>query len=405
MEFLEEHIPTITLPDIETNPTPDAANSGKRVAYSPAPSLSGTLIVDPEIDLPSPGMDVHVSYYYNAVSTENSAYGYGRTISPNRYAIACSTPSIVTIARGNGNFASYTETGTGTNVFTSSTPGIFDVLTKDTVNSKWRETTPEGTVSVFPADTTGNRSYINYKQDIVGNIHTYTYGIAGLKNITDALGRLITFHYDNTGLFQYMQDWAGQVTTFQYDTTTATPRNLLATVIGPTGCQTLYGYSDFTLQSGDDWLLSEMTDPSGYQSFYSYDRQRRVVSRTISGQGKWLYLYQQNQTQTVDPSGNAYSYTLDAYGDPLVSVDPMRVWVTNTYSNRQLTSTKDMLGNIRTWTYNTAGRLTQYIDSMGNRRFRTIPKAVESQIPQLMMAHTFEVKHRKRRRKDGKQKP
>jgi hypothetical protein len=51
--------------------------------FRPHPQLDGNLVVDPEIHLPSPGIDVDIAYYYNAGSGYNSVYGYGRTLSHN----------------------------------------------------------------------------------------------------------------------------------------------------------------------------------------------------------------------------------------------------------------------------------------------------------------------------------
>src|SRR5476649_251643 len=56
-------------------------------AYRPEPQLSGNLQVDPEIHLPSPGMDVDIAYYFNSSTYPgspfiNGPYGYQRIMSP-----------------------------------------------------------------------------------------------------------------------------------------------------------------------------------------------------------------------------------------------------------------------------------------------------------------------------------
>jgi len=68
-------------------------------AFSPAPGLDGKLAVDPEIHLPSPGMDVDVAYYYNNAFLFNGPYGYGRTLSVNLLAQASGSPMVVTLVR------------------------------------------------------------------------------------------------------------------------------------------------------------------------------------------------------------------------------------------------------------------------------------------------------------------
>src|SRR5437660_6864060 len=130
-----------------------------------------------------------------------------------------------------------------------------------------------------------------------------------LDTIQDAVGRKVSFGYSG-GRLESIQDWADRRTSFQYDTVSASPKNLLTTVIGPTGCQTVYQYSTFTLAGGtSDWLLSGIVDPNGWGTSYSYDQQRRVVSRTVSGAGVTTYLYQSGLVWTVDALGNLTTQT------------------------------------------------------------------------------------------------
>ena len=105
---------------------PSAGCSGCE-AYRPEPQRSGNLQVDPEIHLPGP-MPLDISYYYNAVSTENGAFGYGRTISPYLTAAADTTtpPILVTLTRGNGSQVSYIYYSTGAE---AQKPGFLNSLT------------------------------------------------------------------------------------------------------------------------------------------------------------------------------------------------------------------------------------------------------------------------------------
>jgi hypothetical protein len=43
-------------------------------------------------------------------------------------------------------------------------------------------------------------------------------------------------------LLQSIEDWAGRITTFLYDTTSIPTKPALTTVVGPTGCETGYAY-------------------------------------------------------------------------------------------------------------------------------------------------------------------
>src|SRR5579872_1577170 len=79
-------------------------------AYRPDPLPDGNLQVDPEIRLPSPGMDVDIGYFYNSVATTNGPFGYGRTITSNLTAQASSltgSQTLVTLTRGDGTLVSF----------------------------------------------------------------------------------------------------------------------------------------------------------------------------------------------------------------------------------------------------------------------------------------------------------
>ncbi|MCX6358441.1 MAG: hypothetical protein NT029_01440 [Armatimonadetes bacterium] len=63
---------------------PFAASGGcdRCLEHRPSPELDGSLRVDPDINLSSPGMDVDLACHYNSASEYNGPYGYRRSISP-----------------------------------------------------------------------------------------------------------------------------------------------------------------------------------------------------------------------------------------------------------------------------------------------------------------------------------
>jgi hypothetical protein len=67
---------------------PGPAPCDRYLEHRPAPSVDGSLHVDPDIRLPSPGMDVVVEFHYYSASAYNGPYGYRRSISPNQPAQA-----------------------------------------------------------------------------------------------------------------------------------------------------------------------------------------------------------------------------------------------------------------------------------------------------------------------------
>ncbi|MGO8671658.1 MAG: hypothetical protein ACLQVD_09885, partial [Capsulimonadaceae bacterium] len=287
-------------------------------AYRPGPQAGGNLQVDPEIYLPSPGMDLKIGMYYNSVSQYNGPLGFGRTMLPNCLAQASGSPLLVTLTRGTGAVATYQDDGSGT--FVNSTAGNFNTLTQDTTDGLWLETTPDGYVAAYPLDTAGNVTTIMWTQSPVGVTHPYSYASGLLQNIQDGVGRLATFLYSG-GLLQTIQDWAGRVTTLAYDTSVpAMP--LLATLMGPTGCQTQY-------QHDSSGLLLGIIDPNGYATSYTYDDLRRAVTRVIPAAGAMSTdthegpSQPQNVVSMQDVLGNVTTTTVDISGLIGATIDPL----------------------------------------------------------------------------------
>ena len=308
-------IPTIALPDVSGE---QASACHRCEAFRPEPTLDGNLTVDPEIVLPSPGINVDIASFYNSNLAANGPFGYGRTLSTNMTAVASGSPAIVTLIRGSGSVVSFQDNGSGT--FLPKTPGLLNTLVKDTVGGYWKESTPDGHLTAYPLNTTGQITSIAYAQDAVGNTHTFTYASGLLQTLQDAVGRFVTFGYSG-GRLQSVEDWAGRFTTFAYDTHSAAPKNLLTTLTGPTGCQTLYQHQ--LVGSVNDWLLTGITDPNGYLTTYSYDSNRRVVLRGIAGIGLHTYTYNAGTVLMQDPMGARTTHAVNANMALTASTNPL----------------------------------------------------------------------------------
>ena len=102
-------IPGVNAPGSPASPAPCA----RCLEHRPAPAVDGTLHVDPDIRLPSPGMDVVVEFHYNSASAYNGPYGYRRSISPNLLAQAAGSPLLVSMTRGDATLVTYTSDGSG----------------------------------------------------------------------------------------------------------------------------------------------------------------------------------------------------------------------------------------------------------------------------------------------------
>ena len=332
-------LPTIDLPTT----TGQADTSCQRCeAFRPAPDPTGSLAVDPEIHLPSPGMDVDIAYFYNANSQANGPFGYSRTLSTNLTALISGSPARVTLTRGNGAQVVYQADMAGN--FTPQTPGVLNTLTTDVSSGSLLETTPDGHVYAYPLSPTGVANPIQWASDAVGNTHNFVYSGGLLQNLMDAVGRKVTFLYAG-GLLQTIQDWAGRLTTFQYDTASVPGKALLATVIGPTGCQTAYQYNNVPLLTG-------ITNPNGYQTGYQYDALNRVLARSVSGSGLTSYSYAPGLMVVVDALGNVLTQTLDSNSQIVGMVNALGQSITATRNaNTQETSRQDPLGGLTTTVY------------------------------------------------------
>src|SRR5207247_4666220 len=123
----------------------------------------------------------------------NGPFGSARQLSTNLTAQASGSPAIVTMIRASGALASFQDDGMGN--FVAKTPGVLNTLVKDVGNSLWKETTPDGFVTAYPLDTTGQISSITYREDAVGNRQSFSYASGLLQTLEDAVGRFVSFSY------------------------------------------------------------------------------------------------------------------------------------------------------------------------------------------------------------------
>lgn len=293
----------------------EASQTGfeRELAFRPDPQTDGNLQVDPEIRLPSPGMDVEVAYYYNSNSIYNGPFGYGRTINVNLFAQASGTPTVVTMTRGNGSEAVYKDNGSGQ--FLPLSPGLLNTLEQDSANGLWKETTPDGRVSAYPLDTAGQISPIAYAEDAVGNRHTFSYDGGLLQSLQDAVGRRVTFSYVDffgKSVLDHIEDWAGRRTTFAYANPTQ-GKPVLASVMDAEGYETQHGYevAASNLPNTPFPRLNRITDPNGHVTTYAYDSNGRIAQRTVAGQGTDVYQYATQKMTKVDATGIAVTQTHD----------------------------------------------------------------------------------------------
>jgi YD repeat-containing protein len=186
-----------------------------------------------------------------------------------------------------------------------------------------------------------------------------------LQNLTDAVGRKVTFLYAS-GLLQGIQDWADRRTTFAYNTGLVAGKPVLTTVTGPSGCQTQYQYNS-------QGLLTGIVDPNGYGTSYAYDSMGRVASRVVAGAGATTYAYGNYsgggaayQMRIVDALGRISSQISDPNSLALGYAAGNGMMTSLTRNSRgQITSKQNALGNIWSTSYDSNGNAVGTIDPLG----------------------------------------
>ncbi len=341
-----------------------SATDERVLAYRPDPQADGNLQVDPEISLPSPGMDVEIAHYYNSNTDYNGPLGYGRTANVNLFVQASGTPAAVTFTRGNGSRSAYQETSSGSGQY-QSVGGEANRLERDATSNLWKETTPDGRVSAYPVDPSGGVVPVSWVQDAAGNRHTFSYGSGRLRSLQDAVGRLVTFSYDGNGLLSTIDDWAQRRTTFLYDTGMVPSKPALTEVINPAGYRTGYGYEVATnLPDAPFPRLNRITDPNGRQTTYAYDSNNRVQSRTVEGQGTSAYTYSAQGFTKQDATGVATHTALNTGGNVTGVTDAAQVRQTFNRTDGRETQRADANG-VSLQTQYSAGVPTASVDALG----------------------------------------
>ncbi|MEM2117267.1 MAG: cysteine peptidase family C39 domain-containing protein [Thermoplasmata archaeon] len=109
--------------------------------------------------------------------------------------------------------------------------------------------------------------------------------------------------------------------------------------------------------------------PDGYHTYFSYDGNRNLISKTDPLGNTYNYSYDGNGNliSSTDPYGNTTTYTYDSNGNLTSITDPLGRTTYFSYdSNGNLISKTDPLGNTYNYTYNSYGQLIQIKDPKNN---------------------------------------
>ena len=336
-------------------------------------SLLPDLAAATDVSLPAPGMPLVFSRAYsNTIVGRSQAgplgYGWFDNWQTTLGAVAGGT---VIVQGAGGTQRVFTPNGAGGY---SDQPGDFGILTAPTsTNPDYLLREQSGIVTAFLPG-----GGIDYVQDADGNTIRAGYSAAGrLVALTDSSGQSLKITYNAAGLIAGVTDSTGGQTTYAYDPT----NHYLLAVTGPDGRTVSYTYDTSTGTATSGGLLS-VAYPDGTHDYFTYDAEGRLSTTAHDGGAeKNTYTYaaggqlsitdangntskyffgERALVKTVDPLGNATTYSLDANLDLVAVTNALGQTTTNTYdANGFLTSSTDPAGNTVAYTYTQSGPLEE----------------------------------------------
>jgi RHS repeat-associated protein len=238
-------------------------------------------------------------------------------------------------------------------------------------NQTMSMTDPLGRTTAYTYDSNGNRTSFTLLEavssgesvgggsaDVVGPTTTsYVFDpvYSKLTSMTDPLGNVTTYSYNNNGNLLNVKDPLGRQTSYTYDS-----YGEKVTATDPLGNVTQSTYSNGTLSSQTDALgrvsgyVSDIigrqiaaTSPLGQTTQNTYDPLGKVVNTTDAAGNRTSESYDLNENllSVADPSGNTTTFSYDSM-------------------NRLLTRT-DSLGHKESYQYDLNENLTQFTDRRG----------------------------------------
>lgn len=200
-----------------------------------------------------------------------------------------------------------------------------------------------------------------------GNTTTLSYSGERLTQITDPVGRVVSYQYDGSGRVIRITDPLDRSWTYSYNTFFA--YGILETVTDPLGNVTRYDYS-----VSDGIRLSSITDPRGNVVKQISYEDGRVISQKFADGGIETYEYQLTggivtQTIMTDPLGRKMSKRFNANGyvieqrDALGQVSKIDRNLNNNLSNSTVGSCGCAEESRR---FDERGNKTEITDQQGN---------------------------------------
>ena len=276
-----------------------------------------------------------------------------------------------TLTDGDGSQIAFTQNGNGTY---TAPAGVRLTLTK--TSSGWTVTALDHTSRTF--NTSGQLLSI---LDASGHGMTLAYASGHLSTVTDSAGRVVTFTVNSSGLATKVALPDGRSVAYGYS------GNELTSVTDLRGGTSAYTYdSSGHLLTAKDALghvvttntydattgrITSQVDGTGAKTVFAWKAATQESDMTDPNGGVWSDVYAGNVlTESIDPFGNAVSYSYDQALHQIGITDRLGNTTSMTYD-----SAGDMLTRVgpaplsysESWTYDSAGDVTSHTDANGHK--------------------------------------
>lgn len=365
---------------------------------------------------------VSVTRSYRQNDTVQRAFGNGTAHQYGSYLYfptAGNYATTVSLVDSVGSQAIFTRTSPGTDaasaVFEVLThPGVYfkSKITFDSTTSRWILSNKDGSIQEF-TNTAGLP--LVAMRDRNGNAITITRAGGFIQRLSTPGGRYIDFTYDASNRVSTLEDNAGNLVSYQYNTAgylakaiypdttfetytydtagrmlTVTDRrgNIMATnqydANGRVAKQILNDGAvfqfNYTTDTGGKIIQTDVTDPRGIVERFTYNQSNLLVSSVQAlGQPEQVTTtFERDPTSNLmlsktDNAGRKTAYTYDSQGNVTSMTQrlgtPQAVTESYTYepSYNQIATRTDALGRTTTYSYDSAGNLTQVTNPLGEK--------------------------------------
>jgi RHS repeat-associated protein len=208
--------------------------------------------------------------------------------------------------------------------------------------------------------------------DSNGNRVEYTHNIGSRQeSVKDRLGNISVYSYDDKGNVLQKIDPAGGITNYTYDN-----RNNKLSETDSLSNTTKYTYDEKN-------NMTSQTDPLGNKTEYTYDSSGRVLSTKDPEGNTTVNTYDEKGclTSTTDTMGNKTTYEYNSGGHLIKTVNQAgdaTEYTYDSYGNK--TSEKDADGNVTTYTY----------DANGNQLTKTLRRTTQTGIQNITFKYVYD---------------